>query len=215
MDMVIVTTSFSYYSDDQNEDYAADFYDYNDFGIDFDNYSGVLLLRNTYEQDPYYDIYTFGNAQLYFSYSRLNSVLDDIYYNLHNEYYYDGFTTFINEMTNYYNAGIPSSMNGYKVDENGYLYEVYTIPWLIVIAISIGITAIVMLILIKKNKMVTKARTANEYLNRNSINITNRSDIFVNSHTTHYTTSSSSGGGGHSSGGSSGGGHSSGGGRHG
>ena len=32
----------------------------------------------------YYDIYTFGDAQLYFSYQRLDSTLDNIYDNIHN-----------------------------------------------------------------------------------------------------------------------------------
>ena len=50
---------------------------------------------------------------------------------------------------------------------------------------------------------------------KESINITNRKDIFIRSHTTSYTESSSSSGGGGSHSGSSGGGHSSGGGRHG
>ena len=63
---------------------------------------------------------------------------------------------------------------------------------------------------------------AEEYIDSKSINISNKEDTFISSHTTHYTTSSSSSSGGHSSGGSfhsssgsSGGGHSSGGGRHG
>ena len=74
-----------------------------------------------------------------------------------------------------------------------------------------------MLILIKKNKMVKKQYQAEQYLSKESINITNRKDIFIRSHTTSYTESSSSGSGGGSSShsGSSGGGHSSGGGRHG
>ena len=41
MDMVILTVDLPY-SDGQIEDYAADFYDYNDFGIDFDLYSGIV-----------------------------------------------------------------------------------------------------------------------------------------------------------------------------
>ena len=54
--------------------------------------------------------------------------------------------------------------------------------------------------------------------NKNLSKITERSDIFLSTHTSSYTVSSSSGGGGgghSSSSGSSGGGHSSGGGRHG
>ena len=75
-----------------------------------------------------------------------------------------------------------------------------------------------MIILVNKNKMVTKARQAEDYVNKDSIHITNRKDVFVGSHTSSYTSSSSSGGGGggfSSHSGSSGGGHSSGGGRHG
>ena len=76
-----------------------------------------------------------------------------------------------------------------------------------------------MIILVKKNKMVAKATQAGEYLIKDSINIKNRKDVFLHSHTTSYTVSHDSGGGGgggHSShSGSSGGGHSSGGGRHG
>ena len=113
-------------------------------------------------------------------------------------------------------------MIDYYVDEKGYLQKypgTYHIPWSLSSIISIVITAIIMLVLIRKNKMVMKATQAGEYLNKKSINISNRKDVFLHSHTSSYTVSSDSGGGGgggHSShSGSSGGGHSSGGGRHG
>ena len=78
-DMVFVSIDMPYSYDSKNEDFAADFYDYNDFGINFDNYSGILLLRNDYSGDRYYDIYTFGDAQLYFDQSRYDDILDGIY----------------------------------------------------------------------------------------------------------------------------------------
>lgn len=218
MDMVIVTVDLPYSYDKVNEDYAADFYDYNDFGINFDRYSGVLLLRNTYSSDPYFNIYAFGDAQLYFSYNRLENVLDYIYDDLHSGNYYDGFSKFTNKMTSYYNSGIPSEMKSYKVNEDGYLYKIYTIPYFIVLIISSIVTAITMSIMVKKNKMVVKATKATEYLDRQSIKYTEKHDDFITSHVSSYRISSSSGGSGggfSSSGGSSGGGHSSGGGRHG
>ena len=50
MEIIILIDDLPYTSDSENEDYASDFYDYNDFGLDLDkNYSGVLLFRNTYE----------------------------------------------------------------------------------------------------------------------------------------------------------------------
>ena len=70
MDMVIVTDSFAYTNDSQNEAYADDFYDYNDFGMTFEYNSGVLLLRNANPSDPYYHMSTTGNAQLYLNDSR-------------------------------------------------------------------------------------------------------------------------------------------------
>ena len=79
MDMVILTVDMPYTYDSQNEDFAADFYDYNDFGLNFEHYSGVLLLRNAYSVDPYFNVYTFGEAQLYFDYYRCENMLDDIY----------------------------------------------------------------------------------------------------------------------------------------
>jgi len=214
MDMVIVVPSFNYYSDSENEDYAADFYDYNDFGIDYPKYSGVLFLRNDNPTDRYYNIYTFGNAQLYFDYNRLETILDDIYGTISSGQYLQGFSTYIDEMMSYYEDGIPSTMKSYQVDDHGYLYKIYRVPWAVVIISSIIITFIIMLILIKKNKMVIKATMASDYFDKKSFKMTNSKDRFISTHTSSYTVSSSSGGGG-SHGGSSGGGHSSGGGRHG
>ena len=218
MDMVIVIPNFPYTNDKENEDYAADFYDYNDFGLDIDKYSGVIFLRNTYESDPYFNIYTFGDAQIYFSYNRLENILDSIYPDIKSKNYKEGFTSFINQMISYYNKGIPNEMRDYYVDEMGYLKKDrhFHPAWFLYIIISTAITGIIMAILIGKNKMVKKATTAGEYLEKGSVNINNRKDVFIRSHTSSYTTSSSSGGGGFgSSGGSSGGGHSGGGGRHG
>lgn len=216
MDMVIVTIDEPYYSDYEMETFAADFYDYNDFGLTFDKYSGVLILRNSSSQNRYYNIYTFGEAQLYFSYERLERTLDNIYSDIYNDRYLEGFSTFIYNMKDYYDYGIPAEMKNYFVDDMGYLQEKYNPPIMWALVISGVITAIVMYILISKNKMVKKAKAANEYLEKETINYTQRMDNFITSRTTRHTISTSSGGsGGGSRGGSSGGGHSSGGGRRG
>lgn len=214
IDMVFVSIDMAYYNDTQNEDYAADFYDYNDFGIDFENYSGILLLRNKYSRDPYFDMYTFGNAQLYFNQARYDDVLDSIYDYFYKDNDYErGLEIFIKKCKKYYDRGYAPNYKYSYVDKDGYIHENYHIPYLACAAGTLTITLITMIILIKKNKMVRKAITATEYLDKGSINYTQCSDNFIRSHTTHYTVSSSGGGGGH--GGSSGGGHSSGGGRHG
>ena len=206
MDLVIVTTSFPYSYDSKNEEYADDFYDYNDFGIGFQYNSGVLLLRNTNPSDPYYHMSTTGNAQLYFSDDRVDNILDGIYDDIHEGRYLSAFTDFINRLDSYIESGYPASADNYYTDEYGTIHEkpkTYSIPWPICLGGSGIITLIIMIILVKKNKMVKKATQASEYLNKGSLKITNRKDIFLHSHTSSYTTSSSSGGGG------GGGGHSS------
>lgn len=214
IDMVFVSIDMKYSYDEQNEDYAADFYDYNDFGIDFENYSGIVLLRNHYKTDPYYDIYTFGNAQLYFDQTRYDDILDTIYpYFKNDTNYVSGIDIFVNKCKKYYDSGYAKKYKYSYVDKDSFIHRNYHLP---IFACTLGaglITLITMLILVRKNKMVRKAIKANEYLDKGSINYTQSLDQFIRSHTTHYTVSSSSGGGGH--GGSSGGGHSSGGGRHG
>lgn len=222
MDMVIVTVDLPYSYDAKNEEYAADFYDYNDFGLDFDKYSGVLLLRNTYEPNKYFNVYMFGNAQLYYNFDRSEDMLDNIYFDLSHDFYYDGFSTFISNYLAFYNQGIPSDMKDYYVNEDGYLTEMFNPPifWIFVGSAVISILSIC--VMVSKNKMIKVATKARDYLNKDTVEFTDSRDEFINSRTTSYVMSSSSGGssgggggGHHSSGGSSGGGHSSGGGRHG
>ena len=214
IDMVFVSIDMPYSYDSKNEDFAADFYDYTDFGINFDNYSGILLLRNDYSGDRYYDIYTFGDAQLYFDQSRYDDILDGIYNQFVGKKYLSGISDFISKCSYYYDKGYAPKYSHAYVDGDSYIRYNYYVPVLPCLGGSLVITLITMLIMIRKNKMVRKATTASAYLDKNSINYREHLDQFTHSHTTHYTISSSSGGGG-SHGGSSGGGHSSGGGRHG
>ena len=206
MDMVIVTDSFAYSYDKKNEEYADDFYDYNDFGMNFDYNSGILLLRNTYPADPYYHMSTTGNAQLYFSDSRINYILDNIYADIHAGRYYEGFSKWISYADSYVKQGLPSTASNYYLDNSGNLKRVrpkYHPPIAFALLIALAVAGTIIGVMISKNKMVKKASKAGEYIDQNSINITKREDTFLRSHTTSYTISSSSGGshhgGGHSS----------------
>ena len=206
MDMVIVTDTFAYSRDKENEEYADDFYDYNDFGMSFDYNSGVLLLRNTNPSDPYYHMSTTGNAQLYLSDSRINYILDNIYSDIKSGNYYEGFSKWISYTDNYIKSGYPSTASNYYLDNNGNLIRAklkYHLPLVPAFLMALAVAGTIIGIMISKNKMVKKASKAGEYLDTNSINITKREDTFLRSHTSSYTISSSSGGGHH------GGGHSS------
>ena len=216
MDIVILTYSLPYSTDSQNEDFACDFYDFNDFGLNFSDYSGVLLFRNTYSVDPYFDMYSFGEAQQYLTPSRMSNILDIIYDDLHYSRYLSGFNKWIDEVKYYRNKGKEEHT---YIDEQGLLrYEKYFKPYIGVnLLISSIVTLIFILVNVKKNKMVALATEASAYLNKESFKLNNSSDRLINSVTTSWTEPEHnySSGGGHSSIGHSGGGHSSGGGRHG
>lgn len=217
MELIYLTIDMEYTNDSKNEDFAANFYDYNDFGIDLEHYDGILLLRNNYALDKYYDMYTFGSAQLYFNQSRYDDILDSIYYDLTNDNYLEGFRYFKDKCLNYYNVGKPSKYKNSYIDEMGMIRNRFSVPYLLASIISFIVTLFVVIINVRKNKMIKKATEATVYVDKKSINYTEKVDQFINSRTTSYTVSSSSSSGGGSSShiGSSGGGHSSGGGRHG
>lgn len=220
MDLVILTDNLPYSNDSENADYAVDFYDYNDFGLNSKTYDGVILFRNTYEQDPYYAIYTTGNAQLYFSNERVENTLDNIYNYFVSRNYKEGIKIFIDEFIEYYNAGLEDSYKDAYLDDNGNVVvpKVYKPPFLIAIIIALITSGITISIMISKNKMVYKAKEANNYLNKETVKYNKNDSKLVSSNTvSHYNPPSNSGGssgGGHSFSGSSGIGHG-GGGRHG
>ena len=225
-ELVILTESFYNQDDDDNGDYAQDFYDYNDFGLNDKYYSGVIILRNTYPGLPYYGVYSFGEAQFYYpaeySDNRLNHTLDNVYYDMTSKNYLYAMDTIISDLTYYYKQGKEQGMEDYILDDNGVLVfnGTYKPPILIALITSIIVTWIYISTNVKKNKTVYNPIYANEYISREGIKITNRSDVLYDSRTTQTLIShssgfgSSSGGGGRSyssSRGSSGGGRSGGG----
>ena len=219
-ELIILTVNEPYFYDSYNETLASDFYDYNDFGLNHENYDGILIYRNAYEEDPYYDIYTFGEAQLYFNQERYDDVLDSVYGSISNKLYLRGFSDFISYIKKYYRQGKPADMVFSYIDDMGYLHQGFVPPYFIASVFAFFITFIINAILVNLNKSVKQETSADIYLDMSTINFTLRKNKYRNSTTTSYTVSSSSGGssgggGGHSSSGSSGGGHSSGGGRHG
>lgn len=218
MDLVILTDNLEYTNDIDNDYYAVDFYDYNDFGINKEHYDGAIFFRNTYEKNPYFGSYMTGNAMLYFSNERNDIILDNIYNDIHSGNYYDGIIEFINELIDYYNKGIPKQNADAYIDNHGNIAFIkkYNPPFMVAGIIALITSTIIISIMIKKNKMVYQAKEANEYLNNDSIKYNRKETHLISTHTTrHYNPpSNNSGGGSHSFGGSSSIGHS-GGGRHG
>lgn len=216
MDLVVLVTDFEYGSDEL-EEYAADFYDYNDFGLTFENYSGSILIINMNSYNRFYNIFTFGNAILYYNDARLESALDAMYNNMVNGDYKAGILNEIDALSDFYDNGIPSANQGAYITEDGHIAYNYVPPYFLAFIISSITSLVITLIFVNRNKMIKKETAAKEYLDRKSINISKREDVLVNSHTSSYVSSSSSSSG-HSGGssisfGSSGGSHGGGSGR--
>lgn len=210
MDIVIYT----YRKDipyDTNNEIGANFYDYNDFGMKFDDdYSGILLIRNASPTKAYYVIFSFGNAQFYLNKARIDNILDKIDMYIASRNYYDAFSTFITMSQTYIDEGKWEGYQNYYLDENQNLIKKYTIPFLGVTLASLIITAIIIYILVKQNKMVARATNARQYIDVDNIDINVRQEKLTSSNTSTYVISSSSSSGGSGRGtGSSGGGHTS------
>lgn len=210
MDFVVVTTNDNpRYSAEQ---FADDFYDYNKFGKN-EHRDGLLFLIDMENREFY--ISTTGEAIRIYSDSRIDEMLDYAESNMKLGNYYEAISSIIYKADQFASFGVPSSNKNSYIGEDGNIHYIKKINYFVSFILSGIITFITILILVNKNKMIKKATDAGNYLDKSKINITNRSDNFVTTHTTSYTISSSSGSsGGSSTHRSSSGGFHGGGGRH-
>lgn len=207
MDLIILTTSYNEGLGTQG--YAQDFYDYNGFGVG-NTHDGILfLIDRTYGYNDTWMVTT-GHAILVYDDSRIDSILDDIYYSK-DRGYYAMFETFIKSSSDYAKLGIAPSNENMYIDENGNYLPKYDIdlddfsekrefPLLPSLIISFAVSTIIVVILLLRNKMIKKETRAAAYLDQSTINFTRKEDRFITTHTTRTysprnTSSSSSGGG--------------------
>jgi len=184
MDMVIVTISSNNKS--SARDYADDFYDYNDFGVN-STYDGLLFLIDMDTREMW--ISTTGQAILIYNDNRIDSILDSTYSYIKSQKYFDCAKAFITKSTSYARQGIPSNNKNYEIDSNGNYRKKRTdiiqkFPLFPAIIISFILSTISVIIARSKHKTIKKATHAKEYLIRNSINLIKKEDRFINSHTT-------------------------------
>lgn len=191
MDMVIVTI-------DSNPRYSAqkfsdDFYDYNSFGKNKTR-DGVLFLIDMDTRNFY--ISTTGEAIRLYNDYRINAILDYVEPYIKDENYYEAVSSFIQKSAYYANSGIPSENENSYINEKGDIVYYKKINYFFSVVGSLIITAIVIAILVNKNKMIKKATNANLYFNKDLAKITEKNDKFLTTHTTSVSLSSSSGGSG-------------------
>lgn len=197
MDMAIVTIEENNKSN--TRDYGMDFYDYNDFGIDYKNYSGILLVidldRVVNGGQRNVEIITTGEAILLFDNERINNIIDVMIYNLRQENYIDAVHDFLNKTSYYASQGIPNSNKSFYIDENGNYKQRFLIPYGYGLCFAVISSLIIVLVVVSKNKMIKQVTHAREYLKET--NFIKKEDKFINSHTTRRvirTDSGSSGG---------------------
>lgn len=202
VDIVIVTTNDA--EGKQPREYAEDFYKTHDFGYEDSDGTGLLYLISldksvTGNRELW--MTTAKDAKNYFSQSRIDSVLDNIYN-----------TLTADEELNYYGScnefikGIEKYMN---VSES---VPVFLTKWYSKLGIALVITLIIFFILIF-NFGGKKTTTAETYLNVNSIKRNIKEDTYMYTNTTKTKIEKSSSSSGSSSGRSSSGGGYGGGGR--
>lgn len=189
MDLVIVTTSINTYG--TTEEFLEHFYQDNNFGITSKKNGTIMAIdldNNIYEYISY------GEMQRYLDDNRIDKIYDyvDEMYSSNNKNYYVLATSFIEQLDYYVSLGIPDSNKNTYVSIDGIMHMKRTFPWFNTSIIALITSSIIVLIFAYKSKMIKKANSANHYIDDKSVNITNRVDKFVTTHTTRVRKSNDS-----------------------
>lgn len=185
MDMVIV--SVKYHQKTTTREYASDFYDYNNFGLNNTKDGILFVLDFTFGKEI--EILTTGNSILMYDDTRINNMLDNIA-SKNNDSDFEMFNTFIKEAYKYANMGYPDSNSNIYLKDGHFIY----FNWTLIITLSIIIPTGILIVLVLKNKMVKVAQDASVYIDKKSLNITSRNDRFITTHTTSTRINDSSSG---------------------
>lgn len=174
MDVVIVTVDDT--RGKKARDFADDFFDYNGFGYGRDR-DGILLLIDISDRIPW--ISTSGEAIDIFTGDRLEKILDKMEGHLRNDRFYNAADRFLKEVDYYTSSGLGKSARHIP----GYL---------IVSVVAAGIAVTIMAVHNKGRKTIT----ADTYLDRESVHLRDKRDIFIRKSVTKRDLSRSSSGGG-------------------
>ena len=187
LDLAIVTINTNV--KDSTQDYADDFYDYNDFSID-----GLAFVIDM--QNRIFYISTAGKAMLYYDDYRIEYILSALDQEMYNHEYFNACNTLISQLTEYYNHGFSDNADKYVVIGT----QIYRkTPYLLLSIIAVVSATIGTLILALRNKKIKLATNSNDYFDNKSFEITKE---FISSNTSRvYIPPADSDGGGSSGGG--------------
>lgn len=188
LDLAIVTINTNV--KDSTQDYADDFYDYNDFSID-----GLAFVIDM--QNRIFYISTAGKAMLYYDDYRIEYILSALDQEMYNHEYFNACNTLISQLTEYYNHGFSDNADKYVVIGT----QIYRkTPYLLLSIIAVVSATIGTLILALRNKKIKLATNSNDYFDNKSFEITKDTKEFISSNTSRvYIPPADSGGGGSSS----------------
>ena len=193
LDLVIVTINDNFES---TQEYADDFYDYNNFGFGSER-DGLLFLVDM--ENRYVYISATGGAMSLYPDVECNMITEQVYTYFSDQHYYDGTYQMIKTLDTYYEL----SYNDNDSDE--YTYNKADVNYLYVFIFATVCTIIGIVILIKRNDLVKVATTSEEYYDKGSIGVHRIKDVVIGHHVTKHAIQRDTGS--HGGGFSGGGGH--------
>lgn len=190
LDLAIVTINTNV--KDSTQEYADDFYDYNDFSID-----GLAFVIDM--QNRIFYISTAGKAMLYYDDYRIEYILSALDQEMYNHEYFNACNTLISQLTEYYDSGFSDNADKYVIVGT----QIYRkTPYLLLSIIAVVSATIGTLILALRNKKVKLASNSNDYFDNKAFKITKDTKELISSNTSRvYIPPTDSGGGGSSGGG--------------
>lgn len=170
MDIVVATTDT--FGDSSARAFADDLYDNNNYGYGI-NKDGLLLLVGMSEHEYY--ISTSGLAISFFSDSTIKKIGDKIAPLLTSSDYYDAFTKFAS-LTSEKITKEREKLNTTTAKKE----EVFTSSFLLLtFSVSFIISLIIVIIMKGKLKSVKTKNEADDYIKRDSLNLTKSNDMFL------------------------------------
>lgn len=179
-DLVIVTVDSL--EGKSAEAYADDFFDYNGFGYEAAEGTGVILLVSMTEREIW--ISTSGNCKKTLPDDAMDEILDEISPYLTDESYYDAFSVYLSKVEEYIkNGGVSNKRKAVDICIQ------------LVGALLIALVAVGVMYSGNKSKMTVSGRT---YSQGHKENILRHHDVFIRTTTItrHIDTTKSSGGSG-------------------
>lgn len=173
MDYVVVTASKN--NKASASKYAKDFYDYNDFKTD-----GILLFIDMDNRSIY--MLTSGNAYNLFPDSRMKPILENVFGKIKEKKYYDACKTFTTSISQFVEIGLVDD-EVVKVDKDGSVIVRKDLHLLEILGFAFIGTLLIIGILILSSRMVRKATSAKEFLNKETMKIINISEMSLGSQT--------------------------------